>query len=120
MPPAPTTPGRSARSPRPHGAGRRPIARCSIPASSRGGGGWFAEWLALDPDGDAMDAANPVVIPRNHLVDEALDAATAGDLAPFERLLDAVTHPFDRRPGFERYERPAPPGGPPHVTYCGT
>lgn len=83
-------------------------------------GEWFAEWLALDPDGDAMDAANPVVIPRNHLVDEALDAATAGDLAPFERLLDAVTHPFDRRPGFERYERPAPPGGPPHVTYCGT
>ena len=41
-----------------------------------------------------MDAVNPVYVPRNHLVEEALDAATAGDLAPFERLLDASRDPF--------------------------
>ena len=38
-----------------------------------------------------MDRVNPVYIPRNHLVEEALAAATDGDLDPFERLLDAVT-----------------------------
>ena len=35
-----------------------------------------------------MDRVNPVYIPRNHLVEEALAAATAGDLEPFQRLLD--------------------------------
>ncbi|MFA5608057.1 MAG: protein adenylyltransferase SelO family protein, partial [Leucobacter sp.] len=83
-------------------------------------GEWFAQWRELVPDADAMDAVNPVIIPRNHLTDAALDAATAGDLAPFERLLDAVTRPFDERPGFEEYARPAPPGTRRHVTYCGT
>ncbi|QBE48164.1 protein adenylyltransferase SelO [Leucobacter triazinivorans] len=83
-------------------------------------GAWFAEWRTLDPDASAMDAANPRYIPRNHLVDEALEAATAGDLGPFARMLDAVTRPFEARPGFERYEQPAPPGSSRHVTFCGT
>ena len=39
-------------------------------------------WLALGPDADAMDRVNPVYVPRNHLVEEALAAATDGDLAP--------------------------------------
>ena len=68
----------------------------------------------------AMDRVNPAYIPRNHLVEEALTAATAGDLAPFERLLDVVMSPFTQRPGLEEYARPAPSGGAPHVTYCGT
>lgn len=68
----------------------------------------------------AMDRVNPAYIPRNHLVEEALTAATAGDLAPFERLLDVVLAPFTERPGLEEYAMPAPSGGAPHVTYCGT
>ena len=83
-------------------------------------GAWYREWLALSPDADAMDRVNPAVIPRNHLVDEALDAATAGDLGPFEALLDAVSAPFDARPGLERFALPAPAGSLRHVTYCGT
>ncbi|WP_449280657.1 protein adenylyltransferase SelO [Leucobacter sp.] len=83
-------------------------------------GAWFAEWLALAPDAEAMNAVNPVYIPRNHLVDEALAAATDGDLGPFERALDAVARPFALREGLERYERPAPPGSSRHITYCGT
>ena len=72
------------------------------------------------PDAAAMDRVNPIYIPRNHLVEEALDAATAGDLAPFSRLLDAVTQPFDERPGFERYAEPAPDSFGRYRTYCGT
>jgi uncharacterized protein YdiU (UPF0061 family) len=67
-----------------------------------------------------MDRVNPIYIPRNHLVEEALDAATAGDLGPLSELLVVVTDPYTRRAGYERYERPAPPEAAPHVTYCGT
>ena len=81
---------------------------------------WLDRWLAAGPDADAMDRVNPVVVPRNHLVEEALTAATAGDLAPFERLLDAVRSPFTARPGFERYAAPAPPEFGEYTTFCGT
>ncbi len=81
---------------------------------------WLSSWLALGPDADLMDRVNPVYIPRNHLVEEALAAATDGDLDPFDRLLDAVTRPFDERPGLERYAAPAPPDFGPYRTFCGT
>jgi uncharacterized protein YdiU (UPF0061 family) len=67
-----------------------------------------------------MDRVNPVYIPRNHRVEEALAAATAGEMGPFLRLADAVSHPFEERPGWEDYAGPAPASGAPYVTYCGT
>ncbi len=89
---------------------------------------WAARRDALLPATDAgraavaaeMDCVNPVYIPRNHRVEEALDSATAGDLGPFTRLLGAVRSPFEERPGLEDLTGPAPAGGPAHVTYCGT
>ena len=81
---------------------------------------WTARWLALGPDADAMDRTNPAHVPRNHLVEEALDAATDGDLAPLDRLLEAVTAPYDERPGLERYTRPAPESFGAYTTFCGT
>jgi uncharacterized protein YdiU (UPF0061 family) len=69
----------------------------------------------------AMDRVNPIYIPRNHHVEEALAAATAGDLAPFERLLDVLAHPFDERPGLEAYAAPGPAGwDASYRTFCGT
>jgi serine/tyrosine/threonine adenylyltransferase len=83
--------------------------------------GWLARWRATGPDGDAMDRVNPVYIPRNHLVEEALGAATDGDLEPLDRLLAAVTAPFDERPGLARYAAPAPGDfGLTYRTFCGT
>jgi uncharacterized protein YdiU (UPF0061 family) len=79
---------------------------------------WAQRWRALGPDAERMDRANPVYIPRNHLVEEALTAATDGDLAPLHRLLEALTQPFDERPGLERYAAPGPGG--PYRTFCGT
>ncbi|OMQ14088.1 hypothetical protein A7K94_0219115, partial [Modestobacter sp. VKM Ac-2676] len=61
-----------------------------------------------------------VYVPRNHLVEEALDAATAGDLAPFQELVAVVTRPFDERPGLARYAAPAPDTFGPYRTFCGT
>ncbi|MEH0934669.1 protein adenylyltransferase SelO [Micromonospora psammae] len=81
---------------------------------------WLARWRALSPDADAMDRVNPIYIPRNHLVEEALAAATHGDLRPLERLVEAVTAPYDERPGLERYAAAAPPDFGSYRTYCGT
>jgi uncharacterized protein YdiU (UPF0061 family) len=67
-----------------------------------------------------MDRVNPIYIPRNHLVEEALAAATDGDLTPFEKLVNAVTAPYDERPGLERYAEPAPGDFGDYRTFCGT
>ena len=81
---------------------------------------WLGRWRALGPQADAMDRVNPVYVPRNHLVEEALAAGTDGDLAPLERLLDAVRAPYDERPGLERYAEPAPDHFGAYRTFCGT
>ena len=67
---------------------------------------WLARWRELGPDPAAMDAVNPIYIPRNHLVEEALAAATAGELAPLGALLEALRSPFQDRAGLERYAEP--------------
>ncbi|NYE01277.1 uncharacterized protein YdiU (UPF0061 family) [Kineosphaera limosa] len=68
----------------------------------------------------AMNRINPAYIPRNHRVEEALAAATDGDLALFERLLSAVRRPFDERADLADLAEPAPDDAPAHVTFCGT
>ena len=68
----------------------------------------------------AMDQVNPIYIARNHKVEEALQAATKGDLAPFKRLLDLLQTPFSKRQGFEDYESSAPEDFGPYTTFCGT
>ena len=89
---------------------------------------WLHRWRgrvagqAAAPLAVALNAANPLYIPRNHLVEEALDAATEqGDLGPWQRLLDVVKHPFVAQPDAERYALPgsaAQQDG--HRTFCGT
>ncbi len=80
---------------------------------------WLPRWRARAGDGAAerVARANPAVIPRNHQVEAALTAATAGDMAPFHALLQAVQEPFVER---ETYMLPAPTGFGDYVTYCGT
>ncbi|MCG5434024.1 YdiU family protein [Mycobacterium sp. MYCO198283] len=81
---------------------------------------WIARWRELGPDAALMRRTNPVYIPRNHLVEEALAAATSGDLAPMHRLLDAVTAPFDERPELARYAEPGADDPGAYQTFCGT
>jgi uncharacterized protein YdiU (UPF0061 family) len=80
---------------------------------------WLPRWRARAGDGAAerIAAANPAVIPRNHKVEEALAAATAGDMAPFNALLAALRQPFTEA---EPYMLPAPTGFGHYVTFCGT
>jgi serine/tyrosine/threonine adenylyltransferase len=68
----------------------------------------------------AMDRVNPVYIPRNHRVEEALAAAAEGEMGLFSRLVNIVSRPFEERPGLEGYAGPAPASSTPYRTYCGT
>jgi uncharacterized protein YdiU (UPF0061 family) len=91
-------------------------------------GDWLPAWrarLARQPGapGDAaarMRRVNPVVIPRNHRVEEALFAAEDGDLAPLHRLLAALRTPFAETPATEPYRSGPPAGCGPYRTFCGT
>lgn len=80
---------------------------------------WLTRWHARAGEGAAqrMAQANPAVIPRNHKVEEALTAATGGDMAPFHALLAAIQQPFVEA---EPYMLPAPTGFGQYVTFCGT
>ncbi|MFN3664357.1 protein adenylyltransferase SelO [Yoonia sp.] len=80
---------------------------------------WSARWEPRKaPDADRiMASANPQIIPRNHRVEAAISAGVAGDFAPFDALLAAVTQPYQANPDFAR---------PPLIdeivtrTFCGT
>ena len=70
---------------------------------------------------ESMRLANPVFIPRNHLVQATLDAAIQRqDYQPFEELLTAVVQPYEDRPGMERYSTPARLEECVTATFCGT
>ena len=99
-------------------------------ATSKDFNAWGQQWLhRLDqqPGGQAaaaerMDSINPVYIPRNHKVEEALSSAVEDqNLEAFERLLDLITHPFELREGCESYADAAPSEFTQcYKTFCGT
>ena len=83
---------------------------------------WRARWQARlkDADRGLMRGANPAFIPRNHRVEEALAAATAGDFAPFETLVTVLSKPYDDQPEFLAYMEPPRPEQVVQRTFCGT
>ena len=89
---------------------------------------WVDRWIErVTADSDdlvavatAMDSVNPVYVPRNHLVEEALAAGSEGDLSVMRTLLEVLSDPYTVRAGLDRYASAAPADAAPYVTYCGT
>jgi serine/tyrosine/threonine adenylyltransferase len=89
---------------------------------------WAAKWSErlLAEGGDpvaraaVMRAANPAFIPRNHLVEEVIQAGLKGDFAPFERLIEVLSKPFEDQPDAARFTLPPEPEQVVHQTFCGT
>jgi len=81
-----------------------------------------AESVAPTQRAQAMRAVNPVYIPRNHRVEEALAAAVdLGDYAPFEKLLTVLQKPFDEQMALSAYADPVPASeSAGYQTFCGT
>lgn len=68
-----------------------------------------------------MKSSNPAVIPRNHLVEEALSKASdEDDYSALYELLDALSRPFDHEKAQEKYKMLPKPSSLPYRTYCGT
>ena len=90
---------------------------------------WAARWRSrLTADSGTrgaraalMRANNPAYIPRNHLVEEMIQAAVKdGNFAPFETLLSVLAKPFEDQPDTDRFKAPPRPDQIVHRTFCGT
>jgi serine/tyrosine/threonine adenylyltransferase len=82
-------------------------------------GAWKESWAARRANGDTR-AFNPAYIPRNHRVEAALVAAIAGDLGPFDELLEVVRRPYEARAQFAAYANPPQAHEVVEATFCGT
>lgn len=67
-----------------------------------------------------LTSANPAFIPRNHRVEQAIQAGMAGDFAPFHTLIAVLERPFDDQPEHAAYMAPARPEEAVRETFCGT
>ena len=67
-----------------------------------------------------MRSANPLVIPRNHKVEEALEAANNNDLNPMKNLLKVLEKHYENQEGISKYQSLAPPSDKKYQTFCGT
>ncbi|WP_027965854.1 protein adenylyltransferase SelO [Halomonas halocynthiae] len=90
---------------------------------------WLVRWRQRLGDEQAsakevferMCAVNPAVIPRNHRVEQVIEAASErDDFAPFNALLAAVTHPFDASNECVDFRQPPLDGEQVLRTFCGT
>ena len=67
-----------------------------------------------------MKSRNPAVIPRNHKVEEALEAANIGNLKPFEDFVSILEKPYTERAALKDYKDPLKSGVADYKTFCGT
>lgn len=90
---------------------------------------WYQRWrqrleresFPLEQIFSNMRSVNPSIIPRNHQVETALQAAQDdNELRPFHALLTALQSPFSENESAEQYRAPAPPSFCDYRTFCGT
>lgn len=90
---------------------------------------WHQQWeqrVAAEPGGmdaarELMQQTNPAYIPRNHQVENALEAASeSGDFSPLNTLLSVLSAPYEVRPEYRSYQSPPDDGGMGYRTFCGT
>ncbi len=82
--------------------------------------GWQERLAREDAPLDVMDAANPAFIPRNHRVEQMIQAAVQGDYAPFNRLNEVLSRPYEDQPDSADLMRPPAKNEVVHATFCGT
>jgi uncharacterized protein YdiU (UPF0061 family) len=67
-----------------------------------------------------MRNSNPALIPRNHRVEEALEAALQGDFSVMKQLLQVLSSPYAHTTEQAEYATPPAPSSRPYRTFCGT
>jgi len=87
---------------------------------------WYNEWQKRISENNnskekslkLMNNVNPIIIPRNHKVEEALKAANEDDLEVMNRLLSKLDNPYDEQKGIDDYQSPSSDES--YQTFCGT
>ncbi len=67
-----------------------------------------------------MRSVNPSIIPRNHKVEEVLEAANNNNLKPMKNLLNILEKPYENQNKIFEYQSPAPISNEKYQTFCGT
>ena len=89
---------------------------------------WHKKWKrnilkkkTLKEAKELMKKQNPVFIPRNHLVDEAIEKAINGNIEPYNNLLEILSKPYQYRNGLDKFlSPPTQKFEECFQTYCGT
>jgi uncharacterized protein YdiU (UPF0061 family) len=84
---------------------------------------WIKNWKSIEKPDDylsKMKSTNPILIPRNHRIEEAIQAAYQNDFSVFHRLADALTKPFEENPEYTDLELAPLPDQCVKNTFCGT
>lgn len=89
---------------------------------------WKNEWKKRselnnsikEKQSELMKLNNPIVIPRNHKVEEALAEAEKGSLDKMKKLLSVLKNPYENQNNIEEYQIPAPSSNEKYQTFCGT
>ena len=81
---------------------------------------WWSDWKSRSPDLKEMAKANPIFIPRNHQIEEAIQAGMRENFAPFHQLHEILKNPYKKQPEYSEYEEPPLPKEEVQNTFCGT
>ena len=85
---------------------------------------WARDWRVRlekeDKPEAIMRTANPILIPRNHRIEFMIQSAVKGDMAPFERLMNALSQPFEEKQEFVDLRLPPAESERVQATFCGT
>ncbi len=103
-------------------------AIASLFADGAAGSKYVADWDAYmssraegrEQRGKVMKTVNPIYIPRNHRVEEAIVAARQGDMQPFKTLTALLATPYKEQEKFAEYEKAPTAAQKVHETFCGT
>jgi uncharacterized protein YdiU (UPF0061 family) len=102
-------------------AGEDSAALVDLFDSPEVGDQWLGQWREVArPDVEVMRGANPVLIPRNHRVEEAIKQAYEGDFATFHRLVEAWAEPYAEREEYADLEKAPLEEEKVRQTFCGT
>ncbi len=90
--------------------------------------GWHTRWQArLAQEGTVWNqqqalirTTSPTLIPRNHRIEQVIEAAVAGDYSPFERLIAALARPYEDVAEYADLRRPPSKDEEVQQTFCGT
>ena len=81
----------------------------------------FNRFSSMKKAQDLMKKNNPIIIPRNHLVEEALEEASNGNINSFQKLLQIISNPYQQKNDLDKFMKPPEASFEENFqTYCGT